>query len=1648
MTYKFTSSFDGFETNLNNKVVKYVFPNLNKYESDLLLTYLLRIIDLIAYCFDFISNDKKSKQYIEKLQYDDYKDSIGILYLLLPFINSESDKSKIYSFDDIYISKTKQADVNFEEPRYVYSNLQYGRCTRNSNIEEIKFKEEHLKHNFILLIDTIRLVSKKLYVNWINVFPFPAEETGYLRKISYINYNNIISTVKAYKVFGQTSKSNNLLLKDCGAEINIDLEAKDDNFLKQYLLPLQMDDIYDTITNFLYYEVKNIKWLIFDIYSNGTIIPIAIFLKLYFGSAIDNATNNTSWVDLTNTDKVNFTDKWNNILYNQNITNIGTNMDEIRKLLRAIMIFFDNYYKSKEDLIKRKKYVSFNKGKNLDDEEENLFIISYNDILRSARSLNSEHVYDFIRESFELFNNTYYSYFINNGENSLSLNIKNINEFKEDYNYTNLEDWKIRQLKTPTLKNIYNYAKSFCHITENGAFNELPRFWRSLTPELKVEILHRIGDEDHYFNWFNIRNNIRNVYGKIINNYDANDINKQIYMVINKNIPDIIYNVLLSKGLLTKVDPKQKSLDNESLITRLEELYKKKNYGKSKYYLTNKPYEYHYTIIQNEKTKDTQYISYLDFNLNKHFSDPKKRKTEGLWYKAYALDWISQINFFHKYLNNRVIYVTGSTGVGKSTQVPKLLLYALKAINYNELGKIVCTQPRTTPTKNNALQVSKELGVPMEKPKDNFQINRDNYYVQYKYRGDNKTKNVNHLFLRFVTDGSLSMEMTNPLLKKTIRDNNNNISYIPENLYDIVAVDEAHEHNTNMDLILTFMKYIAHYNNSIKLVIISATMEDDEPVYRRYYRDINDNRMYPLNYRLKLQKLDRINVDRRLHISPPGQTTRFRINEYFIEDHLINDPVSIAMDIINKDPSGGDILLFRPGMGEILKDIENLNAVLPDDTIALPYYSQLDSNKKKFIEAIASLKHLIKMNKRADFNMVDPTIGTNRYRRVIIVATNIAEASITINSLKYVIETGRQKTSRYNYKKKSSVLTEGSISESSRLQRKGRVGRVGPGTVYYTYMKGAMENNKTQFNIAVQEISSDMYRRLYEKSSDQKLLSQDNDPNNPNLAIVVSELPNIFMKGMDQIIHKQYFILDNYFDYFGTDTNYDYKNYKALAPYYTTGFDIETLTDNKGEFYIVHPEELNIKRNIVGKIVGLTNLSSESDITYNNSKINSEKINSFWDTMFNNLYLMKKPNYIFKTEFGKSLQKLQELMEFDDQKLFISYIYSRAYNIDEQMTRFICFVKAVGKFSDNFILTKNINGRYLRQMDKVKQLVRDQSSDIEAILKILEKIHTVVNIDIDISKKLVFKSKYIYNFYSNFETIRNAINEIKDGSTLMKNMNNLNEEELREQLYLNKIPSIIYKNLIRIFYGNVIKAYCNEINIKYETILLYFDNYLDFKNTIYNINNNYTEENKETINMDHIIKLIRDNLINKTLINNNDKLTACLLMGYPYNIVKNIRRTPYYLTIHYPSIDNVYSISPVGRSKIEDTLINDMYKSQYLLYINSDIEKNSISILHYVNPKLLGTISHIYEPNKINLSYYKHKINLFRSQVSDNITPEILSEYKETLDEIHRDISIYYNAKMTLNINDMESAVQKGGNMNIYDIDPKLFDYYKKNLKF
>ena len=278
--------------------------------------------------------------------------------------------------------------------------------------------------------------------------------------------------------------------------------------------------------------------------------------------------------------------------------------------------------------------------------------------------------------------------------------------------------------------------------------------------------------------WFNINGVIKNKLFKVIgiSNGNALTLNLEIGEKIKENLTDIVFECMIVRGLLSEFVLSKNTTDKSILSNDFEtikqrrtnaaklEIFTKNNieeYKKCIYYLTEEPYEMLPPRI--DKGNVTWYFDYLP---------------TAQWCTFYAMDWVSQINFYHRYINNRVLYVTGATGAGKSTQVPKLLLYGLKMINYNNGGKVISTQPRTKPTISNAKNIANEMGVPIvaysKEVDDDIKTNLG--YIQFKTAKQiHLQQDKYQYYFREMTDGSLVNEIyKNPLLKKIEKLENNN----------------------------------------------------------------------------------------------------------------------------------------------------------------------------------------------------------------------------------------------------------------------------------------------------------------------------------------------------------------------------------------------------------------------------------------------------------------------------------------------------------------------------------------------------------------------------------------------------------------------------------------------------------------------------------------------------------------------------------------------------------------------------------------------------------------------------------------------------------------------------------------------------------
>jgi len=1704
MSFKFLDK--QFTNEIKNNVIDKIFPKLNSRHKQILYDQLCEILETITIKFCF--NEENKANLLDKFKENNYQDAKGLLFQLLPYMNNDTgDKLvNIRSLNDIYMAKKygTNKDINMQAPQYEISNIQYGRCKRPEKYKnvEIQFEESHLIQNAILLKQSIQIMSNKLYVNWINIRPYN-KTTIKTSELFLTTINKWNEVGKNYPIWDPSKKS-----------------------LDDYK-GLYIGDIYNVINNNLFNSIKNNKWLIYNTAVTEELTKHAPFITLLYsilkeyGFEMNLCVNNNGWNQISEENKKEFTNAWNKfkkiVLNGENFGPIVNN--ELKRLLRAIIIFFNKYYKNLEMAVNSGEYIIFNIEMDDDDSMfDDLELLNINEDLinRSINSLHAYHMYEYIRDCLESFKNSWYSSRLLNYENG-NYKVKDFNDLMEEGGIIKVQSLRGNLLTLP-LKLFYNFSKSLIHyVAQDNSYTPFPNFWRSLNSITKEQFLRRLsnGGINSIFDyetingngilkWFNITRYLYLLIPGLKQQIKNDPNNKQkilamyhweYFFVLKKSIIEIVFDTLIKNGILTYFTPQKEITDTNYLPSKitnypeyvkmqkkrlgefvLNEQKRKENWNDAYYYLTNKKYKDLPKIkFKNEKGKfeTTDYLTHLYKN------------GLGMWYTTYAMDWISQIGFFHRYINNRVTYITGSTGVGKSTQVPKLLLYGLKMIDYKYDGNIVCTQPRIPPTDGVSSIVSSQMGTSIYEYNETFDknIKTNNYNIQFKHQKDSHKLDTNLLSLKFVTDGTLYQELKNsPLLKKVIKNNDNSLYITNKNIYDIVIVDEAHEHNKNMDLILTMMKYTTYYNNDIRLIIVSATMDEDEPIYRRYYREINDNRLYPFDETLKINNLDRKNIDRRLHISPPGETTRFKIDDFYEE---FSDYESIIKKILN-DSNTGDILLFQPGQGEIIKAIKTINKITPKNVIALPYYSAMTEDKRKFIQDLddnkkknLTISKNVSFDSNYDINLV-VTVPKNTYDRIIIVATNIAEASITISSLRYVIDTGTQKTNKYDYVSRFPNLVLTDISESSRLQRRGRVGRTASGTVYYLYHEGSKSDIKTIYNIAISDISENIYDLLKTNEIEEKLFTQDNNPNLFNNFKIINSSHNklikfksLFKNGLHNMISKQYFFNGSFMDYVGNSQHYDYQYDQAPHTYFKTGYHYSTLFDINGTFYIIHPEELNLKRNINGEILPYEEDKNDDEDEYDDNEYNKNKknypeekyqadmlkINSFFDILIEKIMIMKNnvnfipknhllsKNDFVKTDFGVNLSNINQSFDIDSNQL-TTYLYSRKYKCDIEILKVLGAMSVLGSGFKNLANTVNDNGRIIINIDKLKSIYGNDYSDSMAMIKILNKIieylATIINLDnlnelkidyhieyeLNLQKKIYTanKNKTKPNYTGMYFKYLNKFISL-DGQNLLSLSDEISQDEiielLKDDILLDNLDIELLKN------EDKIREWCELNYFNKITVENVIKKYFRIINTVNKLEKNLYDNKELNILQTRLNEF--DNMLKINPLSQYDSIeyniSRSLLHGYGYNIVRRLEGSELFVNINNPVIDNVFKISTITpKSKTLDTLlILNNSNSQYLLYLNRN--NDNIAYIHIINPKIIqNTIPLYYSPkkwtiDKYNIDIFKHYvkelINKMGSSIMHMQQNNLINDYVHTVNSIKIDFLNNFESNTFESLNNM-----------------------------
>jgi HrpA-like RNA helicase len=363
-------------------------------------------------------------------------------------------------------------------------------------------------------------------------------------------------------------------------------------------------------------------------------------------------------------------------------------------------------------------------------------------------------------------------------------------------------------------------------------------------------------------------------------------------------------------------------------------------------------------------------------------------------YKNLAYNWTQlviyeNVNQIHKSIqNNQVTIIKAGTGVGKTVIVPKV---ALQTFNFQK--KVICCVPKKIIAYTNAKYSAECLDVKLGD------------HVGYYYMGKNETNNNTKLI--FTTPGSLKSKITgsDPFL----------------NEYNAVIIDEIHERSVQTDQLLLMMKEIMEKRPDFKLILLSATI--DLSIFKDYFTKKSNFTYNELDI--------------------PGIT--FDVKVSYVPKPLTdwkNEAINIILKIL-QTTTKGDILVFvKAG-----SDGRQVCDLLKQKTRNLPNINpfciilEAKSDKSNTNYATNEFKYLSHPN----MNLSNP------YTRKIVMATNVAESSITVDGIIYVIDNGYAMESSYFPKENARSLIEERISKAAATQRKGRAGRTMPGYCYRLY---------------------------------------------------------------------------------------------------------------------------------------------------------------------------------------------------------------------------------------------------------------------------------------------------------------------------------------------------------------------------------------------------------------------------------------------------------------------------------------------------------------------------------------------------------------------------------------------------------------------
>ena len=329
-----------------------------------------------------------------------------------------------------------------------------------------------------------------------------------------------------------------------------------------------------------------------------------------------------------------------------------------------------------------------------------------------------------------------------------------------------------------------------------------------------------------------------------------------------------------------------------------------------------------------------------------------------------------------------VVIVSGETGSGKTTQLPKIALELGRGRGAGGRGLIGHTQPRRIAASSVAQRIAAELNSPLGE------------VVGYKVRFNDRLQLG--ASVKLMTDGILLAEtQSDPLLSA----------------YDTLIIDEAHERSLNIDFLLGYVRTLLPRRPDLKVIVTSATIDAER--FSQHFASARgpapviavSGRLYPVEQRWR-----------------PFEEKK---------DVELDDAIADAVDELWRE-GPGDILVFLPGEREIRETADHLHRHLAK--------AQRGGPAAEILPLFARLSQAEQ----------DRVFTAGNGRRVVL-ATNVAETSLTVPGIRYVVDSGLARVKRYSYRNKVEQLQVEPISQAAANQRAGRCGRVADGICIRLY---------------------------------------------------------------------------------------------------------------------------------------------------------------------------------------------------------------------------------------------------------------------------------------------------------------------------------------------------------------------------------------------------------------------------------------------------------------------------------------------------------------------------------------------------------------------------------------------------------------------